>query len=340
MLHKDDNPADYPREIFTNDPNTWTPNRKIFQKGDDYYNYGNMVYKWGLILNFDEECDGTGYMRCNMKQQENMMGMRYPGDIFGEGLQNPLLQFITVLAEREVEMIKTESVQSLMDAVFIIKISLIGLENDCWRRIKVPASTPLHILHDQIIIPTMGWSRGYHGYYFRDNSDGATFGPKKNSQYIDMMHVKNHCHFLADDRHVPLALLLRKVTDACYYVYDIGDTWKHEILVEAIIRPGEADSSDGFSRTVEILSGSGACPPEDSMGLSGMGNDPYVTFINEFKKNPKNLNIRKAVAGIQTAINYSKNWLTNAPIPYRPLEYDLDFHRRQLSSMIQGPTVN
>ncbi len=55
---------------------------------------------------------------------------------------------------------------------------MFGLEKDIWRVIRVPASTSLAVLHDQILGPVMGWSRGYHGYVFEDPRDGAVFGPK------------------------------------------------------------------------------------------------------------------------------------------------------------------
>ena len=47
--------------------------------------------------------------------------------------------------------------------------------------------------------------------------------------------------------------------------YDIGDNWAHSItLVEAL---PEAESTGA----AQLLDGSGACPPEDSCGLEGMG---------------------------------------------------------------------
>src|SRR5690349_12972627 len=68
-------------------------------------------------------------------------------------------------------------------------VELEECEEDCWRLIQVPASTSLAVLHDQILGPAMGWSRGYHGYVFLDPRDGTIMGPKKNDGYLDMMHV-------------------------------------------------------------------------------------------------------------------------------------------------------
>ena len=66
----------------------------------------------------------------------------------------------------------------------------------------------------------MGWSSGYHGYVFLDATDGAAIGPAKNDGYIDMMHSVGHFHHIMNDRHVPLALLLRKPQlKTCVLIY-------------------------------------------------------------------------------------------------------------------------
>lgn len=47
------------------------------------------------------------------------------------------------------------------------------------------------------------------------------------------------------------------------YEYDLGDGWKHDILVEEILTPEEARQ---FPRCV---AGERACPPEDCGGVHG-----------------------------------------------------------------------
>ena len=46
-----------------------------------------------------------------------------------------------------------------------------------------------------------------------------------------MMHAKSSYLYVADDRKVPLAALLRAVGDHCYYTYDLGDKFEHIIQV-------------------------------------------------------------------------------------------------------------
>ncbi len=61
---------------------------------------------------------------------------------------------------------------------------------------------------------------------------------------------------LADDRKLPLALLLQKPGDRCNYTYDLGDNWEHELLLEDV-------SAMSTGNEVALLDGEGACPRED-----------------------------------------------------------------------------
>ena len=47
------------------------------------------------------------------------------------------------------------------------------------------------------------------------------------------------------------------------YVYDFGDSWEHNVLVDEILPPDPA-----LKRHV-CLKGKGACPPEDVWGVWG-----------------------------------------------------------------------
>jgi hypothetical protein len=206
-------------------------------------------------------------------------------------------------------------------------------EEDCWRIFRVPASTSLAVLHDQVLCPIMGWARAYHGYVFEDFTDGAVLGPKDNSGYIDMMHARMHYLEVMDDRKVPLAGIVQKVGDQCRYTYDLGDGWRHRLTVIGITNVEGGES-------VEILEGKGACPPEDSNGLEGMGIDHFHTFLEEYKRNPNSVKVKKAIKEVETtACNYTQNWLTGQPVRFRPLEYPIEMHRQVLHGMISGPRI-
>lgn len=47
------------------------------------------------------------------------------------------------------------------------------------------------------------------------------------------------------------------------YIYDFGDDWRHEVLIEKTLPPG------GGVRYPVCLKGENACPPEDCGGIWG-----------------------------------------------------------------------
>lgn len=107
---------------------------------------------------------------------------------------------------------------------------------ECYRLIRVPASISLAKFHDKVLTAVLGWARCYHGYVFEDPKDGSVFGPSRYSNFIDMMHVARQYKYVADDRKVPLAALLRDVGDVCHYTYDLGDQFSHTIYVTEVVR--------------------------------------------------------------------------------------------------------
>ncbi len=206
-------------------------------------------------------------------------------------------------------------------------------ESDVWRIFRVPASTSLAVLHDQVISAVMGWARAYHGYVFEHCGDGSVFGPRDNCGYIDMMHARMHYLQVMDDRKVPLAALMRQKGDQCVYTYDLGDGWRHrlEVLDVTSVEGGES---------VELLDGAGACPPEDSNGLSAKGVEAYREFLDLYKANPKSPDVRESIKQVEEySVNYNKHWLTQRPLPFKPLDFSLDLHRRTLQAMVSGPRI-
>lgn len=47
------------------------------------------------------------------------------------------------------------------------------------------------------------------------------------------------------------------------YLYDFGDSWQHDILLEGILL---AQTKDKYPKCID---GAGACPPEDCGGIPG-----------------------------------------------------------------------
>jgi hypothetical protein len=66
-----------------------------------------------------------------------------------------------------------------------------------------------------------------------------------------------------DEGRVRLADVAREEGEAFVYEYDLGDSWRHQVLVEEVtVEAGEA-------RGPRCLGGERACPPEDSGGVGG-----------------------------------------------------------------------
>jgi hypothetical protein len=238
-------------------------------------------------------------------------------------------QFIQLLDKRKVEFLDFKDVQDAMRNTYILKVELCENEQDVWRRIEVPAAIELSKFHDQVLVPSMGWARGYHGYVFVDPNDGTAVGPCRHDGYRGMMNVRMHYIKIMDDRGFPLAGMLRKEGDAVYYTYDLGDHWEHRIVLERIIVADELGGSRN-SRVV-LIDGAGACPPEDGNGMDGKSNDDYAEFLNRFKKNPKKPKMKEAVREVsRSATNYANPWM-GPPISFKPLEFDVVFHRLVLA---------
>ncbi|NJM68340.1 MAG: tyrosine-type recombinase/integrase [Acaryochloris sp. RU_4_1] len=114
--------------------------------------------------------------------------------------------------------------------VYQLKIKLLGVRPQVWRRIQVPETATLTQLHSVVQV-VMGWE-GYHLHEFS----------------------------LSEDETITLAKLLGNELFTFTYLYDFGDMWQHEITVEKRLA-----SEPGKDYPV-CLAGKRACPPEDCGG--------------------------------------------------------------------------
>jgi len=62
---------------------------------------------------------------------------------------------------------------------------------------------------------------------------------------------------------VPITDLFYTVGDTADYIYDFGDGWRHEILLEAILL------REDRRKYPRCIGGAHACPPEDCGGIHG-----------------------------------------------------------------------
>lgn len=133
--------------------------------------------------------------------------------------------------------------------VYQVKVTLKGIRPPIWRRFLTLSDISLYRLHE-ILQVVMGWTNS-HLYQF--DTGKAHFGEPDPEHGMEMRDAKR----------AKLNQVAPKEKLKFVYEYDFGDTWLHEILVEAIL-PAEP----GVQYPV-CLSGRRACPPEDCGGIGG-----------------------------------------------------------------------
>ncbi len=145
-----------------------------------------------------------------------------------------------------------------------------------WREIKVPSDITLDFL-GLVIIHTMGWN-GAHLYQFHHK--GVRYVRADDEQdasvpIISLMPVDTRS---ADA--TALSDVLKKKGDHMRMEYDFGDCWMHEVWVKGI----EKCDSEPDDAHIELVSGHGACPPDDCGGVHG-----YADLLSVVEKPRKTL---------------------------------------------------
>jgi hypothetical protein len=138
--------------------------------------------------------------------------------------------------------------------IYQIKVTLEGSEPPIWRSIQVPGHISLRKLH-RILQAVMGWEN-CHLHEFIVGREH--FGEPDPEYGMEMQ----------DDRKTRLYQVAPRNGDRLTYVYDLGDDWQHELMVEKISMP-----EPGRVYPI-LLGGERACPPEDCGGIGG-----YAYFL-------------------------------------------------------------
>lgn len=135
--------------------------------------------------------------------------------------------------------------------IYQLRIILKDIRPPVWRRIQVAGDTSLRKLHKAIQV-LMDWE-DYHLHSF---TVGETrYGIPDPEGLWDTGEK--------DDRRFRLAEVVTAAESKIQYVYDFGDNWEMDILVEKILPPDE-----DFKSPI-CLAGKRAGPPEDCGGAWG-----------------------------------------------------------------------
>ncbi|MBW6470043.1 MAG: plasmid pRiA4b ORF-3 family protein [Methanosarcinaceae archaeon] len=133
--------------------------------------------------------------------------------------------------------------------VYLLKVTLAHSKPPIWRRILVMGDITLSKFH-LILQTAMGWSDSHphmflvDGEYYGESDSDDTFNSR-------------------DERTVKLSQLILEEGNKFSYMYDFGDSWEHDILVEKIL------TSYPDVHYPLCVKGKRACPPEDCGGIGG-----------------------------------------------------------------------
>lgn len=132
--------------------------------------------------------------------------------------------------------------------IYFLRVTLVDLTPTVWRRIAVPGAYTLDRLHRAIQL-AVGW-QDCHLHSFEIGS--VQYGEPDPDALLEMR----------DELDVRLDSVVGK--DGRFsYVYDFGDWWEHEIVVEDVLSP------DPDERYPYCIDGECAGPPEDIGGVAG-----------------------------------------------------------------------
>ena len=108
-------------------------------------------------------------------------------------------------------------------SIYQMKIVLDGIQPPIWRRFLVADDTKLSKLH-RVVQIVMGWENA-HLHEFKVGR--VSFG-EPSPDYLGKM---------LDAKKVELRGVAQDEKDRLKYIYDFGDGWEHDLIVEKIVEP-------------------------------------------------------------------------------------------------------
>ena len=194
--------------------------------------------------------------------------------------------------------------------VYQLKISIVDARPPLWRRVQVPGSSTLADLH-RVIQALMGW-RDNHLHEFEVPATGENgllnrrawqdirrFGPTADPSGQPFHSPEYVLDWLSeeelteDEAHAVLQEVAPCEKARFLYIYDMGDSWEHDILVEKIL------PADPRVRYSVCLTGKRNGPVEDCGGIAG-----YEELL-EVLADPKHAEHRRTTAWLKQTYGVS-----------------------------------
>lgn len=146
----------------------------------------------------------------------------------------------------------TEHTTNQQEQIYQLRVTLKDIKPPIWRRFQFRGSDSFLALH-LAIQAFMGWEDA-HLYQFNVGS-------------IELTDAETAAEFgVRDAENATLQSLVKQSGAKFRYLYDFGDSWEHDLVVEQLLPP---ESGIVYPR---CLAGQRACPPEDCGGVWGYYN--------------------------------------------------------------------
>lgn len=129
-----------------------------------------------------------------------------------------------------------------------VKVSLYGAKPPVWRRLEIPSAMTLDLVH-LVMQAAFGWD-GYHLHAF-ETVCGEFGAPDDGDDWSERK----------DEATAALAQVAAAEGAKVVYVYDFGDDWRHDIVVDKIV---PAEPGVAYPR---CIGGRREGPPEDCGGI-------------------------------------------------------------------------
>ena len=133
--------------------------------------------------------------------------------------------------------------------MYQLRISIEGITPPIWRTVQVSENYSLYKLH-HIIQKIFGWKNSHIWCFRAEGEDSPITNP--------WLWGGGTTRW---DKTVKLKTILKKEGDSILYEYDMGDSWKHTIVLEK--------ASDEKIKKSACTDGKRAGPPEDCGGIGG-----------------------------------------------------------------------
>lgn len=173
-------------------------------------------------------------------------------------------------------------------SIYQLKVTLKDINPPIWRRLLVSSTAKLCDLHD-ILQLSMGWMDCHLHEFTQGDAHYAPPNPDADRQFDEPRST--------DTKKKALCAVLLKPGDKLEYLYDFGDGWEHEVVLEEILPPQPRQ------KYPYCVDGARACPPEDC------GSTPGYEELVEAMKNPNHPERERFL-----------EWLEE---PYDPEKFDL-----------------